>query len=330
MTDDGVVEVSVQRRDAGAGTRRLLPHPNARRRRGGRRVGRDRPAEPPGVHVDWTHDLAVPPGTTRRHHAARGEWRNARSAAPPPPARSGAARSPPQGVGALPRPTRCPDPGWRSRPGPEHLTTSRQPRAAAGNAVARSAVCRPPGLSAAAGVLSVSSGGSVACNSRMVISAVFGAGKPTEVSTSSNSSLAQRARTRSSDSHTPMMYKAPSPIAQWWRSSPALDAPPRLMISACALSYACRNWSTSPSKRAMSMIAIPCLQTRHGHEPTVADCRRLSQALAGARAGFRCIAVRVCCRDGRRSGRIPRFQDAAANLVAGLTSPTPSWKEEAL
>ncbi len=61
-----------------------------------------------------------------------------------------------------------------------------------------------------------------------------------------------------------------------------------------------------------------------------ANCRRLSQALAGARAGFRCIAVRVCCRDGRRSGRIPRFQDAAANLVAGLTSPTPSWKEEAL
>jgi len=62
--------------------------------------------------------------------------------------------------------------------------------------------------------LFVYSGGSVACSSRMVISAVFGDGKPTEVSTSSNSPLAQRVRTRSSDSHTPMMYSARSPIAQ--------------------------------------------------------------------------------------------------------------------
>jgi hypothetical protein len=30
--------------------------------------------------------------------------------------------------------------------------------------------------------------------------------------------------------------QGPSPIAQWWRSSPAPVAPPRLMISACALS----------------------------------------------------------------------------------------------
>src|SRR6266567_1311947 len=135
-----------------------------------------------------------------------------------------------------------------------------------------------PPLSASR-ALPLQSGGSVACNSRMVISAVFGDGKPTEVSTSSNPSLAQRVRTRSSDSHTPMMYRAPSPIAQWWRSSPAPVAPPRLMINACALSYARRNWSTSPSKRAISMTAIPCLQTLHGHEPTVANCRVRSAAI---------------------------------------------------
>jgi hypothetical protein len=46
------------------------------------------------------------------------------------------------------------------------------------------------------------SGGSVACNSRIVISAVFGDGMPAEVSRYSNSSLAQRVRTRFSDSHT--------------------------------------------------------------------------------------------------------------------------------
>jgi hypothetical protein len=57
-----------------------------------------------------------------------------------------------------------------------------------------------------------------------------------EVSTSSSSSLAHRVRRRSSDSQTPMMYRAPSPIAQWWRSSPTPVAPPRLMINACALS----------------------------------------------------------------------------------------------
>src|SRR5258708_3724518 len=115
------------------------------------------------------------------------------------------------------------------------------------------------------GLLSLHSGGSAACNSRTVISAVFGDGKPTEVSSSSNSSLAQRARTRSSDSHAPMMYRASSPIAQWWRSSPAPVAPPLLMINACALSYACRNCSTSPLNRAINMTAIPCLQILDGH-----------------------------------------------------------------
>lgn len=54
-----------------------------------------------------------------------------------------------------------------------------------------------------------SRGGSVACNSKMVVSAVFGDGKPTGVSTSSKSSLAHRVQTRSSDSQTPMMYRAP-------------------------------------------------------------------------------------------------------------------------
>src|SRR4051794_17645614 len=58
------------------------------------------------------------------------------------------------------------------------------------------------------------SGGSVTCNSRMMISAVFGDGNPTDVRTSSNSSLAHRVRTRSSDSQTPMMYSASSPMAQ--------------------------------------------------------------------------------------------------------------------
>jgi hypothetical protein len=77
----------------------------------------------------------------------------------------------------------------------------------------------------AARALPVHSGGSIAYNSRMVISAVFGDGKPTEVSASSNSSLAHRVRTRSCNSHTPMMCRARSPIAQWWRSSPAPVAP---------------------------------------------------------------------------------------------------------
>lgn len=54
-----------------------------------------------------------------------------------------------------------------------------------------------------------SSGGSVACRLRIVISAARGEGNPTEVSISSNSSLAQRVRKCSSDSHTPMMYNEP-------------------------------------------------------------------------------------------------------------------------
>jgi hypothetical protein len=32
---------------------------------------------------------------------------------------------------------------------------------------------------------------------------------------------------------------------------------PRLMINACAWSYAFLNWSTSPSKRAINMTASP-------------------------------------------------------------------------
>ena len=53
------------RRDAGAGTRRLLPRRDARRRGGGRRVRRDRPAAPPGVHLG----LDPRPGRPARHHA---------------------------------------------------------------------------------------------------------------------------------------------------------------------------------------------------------------------------------------------------------------------
>jgi hypothetical protein len=45
---------------------------------------------------------------------------------------------------------------------------------------------------------------------------------------------------------------------QWWRSSPTPVAPPRLMINACALSYASLNWSTSPSNRAINMTATAC------------------------------------------------------------------------
>ena len=48
--------------------------------------------------------------------------------------------------------------------------------------------------------------------------------------------------TRSSDSQTPMRCRAPSPIAQRWRGSPARVAPSRLMINACALSSACLNF----------------------------------------------------------------------------------------
>src|SRR4029077_12140024 len=49
------------------------------------------------------------------------------------------------------------------------------------------------------------SGGSTACSSRIVKSALFGGGKPTDVKTFSNSSLDQRLRACSSESHTPTM-----------------------------------------------------------------------------------------------------------------------------
>jgi hypothetical protein len=53
--------------------------------------------------------------------------------------------------------------------------------------------------------LSHHSGGSIVCSLRIVISASFGEGNPTEVSVFSNSSLDQRVRMLSSQSHTPTM-----------------------------------------------------------------------------------------------------------------------------
>ncbi len=49
------------------------------------------------------------------------------------------------------------------------------------------------------------SGGSTACSSRIVRSALLGGGNPTEVKTFSSSSLDQRLRACSSESHTPTM-----------------------------------------------------------------------------------------------------------------------------
>lgn len=49
------------------------------------------------------------------------------------------------------------------------------------------------------------SGGSIVCSLRIVISAFFGEGNPTEMSVFSNSSLDQRVRMLSSESHTPTM-----------------------------------------------------------------------------------------------------------------------------
>jgi len=76
---------------------------------------------------------------------------------------------------------------------------------------------------------------------RIVVSALFGAGNPTETSASSNSTLDQRLRMCSADCQTPTMKRAPFPTAQWCRNSPNDVAPPLLMISACARSYACVN-----------------------------------------------------------------------------------------
>jgi len=45
----------------------------------------------------------------------------------------------------------------------------------------------------------------MACSLRIVISAFFGEGNPTERRVFSNSSFAQRVRMLSSESHTPMM-----------------------------------------------------------------------------------------------------------------------------
>src|SRR6266581_8100926 len=53
--------------------------------------------------------------------------------------------------------------------------------------------------------LSHQSGGSIVCSLRIVISAFFGEGKPTEMSVFSNSSLDHRVRMLSSESQTPTM-----------------------------------------------------------------------------------------------------------------------------
>jgi hypothetical protein len=83
-----------------------------------------------------------------------------------------------------------------------------------------------------------------------VRSAAFGEGKPTDTRVSSNSLLSNLVRTACSDAQTPMMYRAPSPRAQWCRSSPG--APPPSMITRCAASYLSFRASTSPSQRAIS------------------------------------------------------------------------------
>jgi hypothetical protein len=62
--------------------------------------------------------------------------------------------------------------------------------------------------------------------------------QPALTRVSPNSWLDHRRRVYSSDSQTPMMKSERSSVAQWWRSSPLDTAPPRLMISPCALSYA--------------------------------------------------------------------------------------------
>jgi hypothetical protein len=103
--------------------------------------------------------------------------------------------------------------------------------------------------------MSAQRGGSVTCNSRMVSSAVFGDGKPTEVSTSSNSSLVHRERTRSSDSHTTDQVQGTfadrAVVAQLSHASRT----PATHDQRMRPPYACLNWSTSPSKRAINMTA---------------------------------------------------------------------------
>jgi hypothetical protein len=54
----------------------------------------------------------------------------------------------------------------------------------------------------------------MARRSRMVTSAVFGDGNPTETRRSSNWELCQRVRTCSSDCQTPTMYNASWLVAQ--------------------------------------------------------------------------------------------------------------------
>jgi hypothetical protein len=85
----------------------------------------------------------------------------------------------------------------------------------------------------------------------------------------------------------PDQVKAPSPIAQWWRSSPMRVAPPRLMINACARSYACLNRSVSQSKRAINMTATATPSITPRSRPTVARSRGDSRCRSMSCRAFR-------------------------------------------
>jgi len=89
-------------------------------------------ASPPNRLVltwGWTHDHAVPPGTTRvviTLHAENGGTRAVLRHHNLPDQEQ---RDHHRKGWTLPRPTRPPDPGYRSRPGPERLTRgSHRPR----------------------------------------------------------------------------------------------------------------------------------------------------------------------------------------------------------
>ena len=107
----------------------------------------------------------------------------------------------------------------------------------------------------------------------------------------------------------PDQVKAPSPIAQWWRSSPMRVAPPRLMINASARSYACLNRSVSPSKRAINMTATATPFITPGSRPTVARSRGDSRCRS-----MSCRASRTLCASAhiaKSNGCDPRLRALA-------------------
>src|SRR5439155_20442255 len=111
-----------QPRDAGTGTRRDVSGQHARRRPGRRRVRRDRPTAPAGVH------LGVDPRPRRDTRLAPGRGdlpgerrRYPRRPAPPRPARPRTDRPSPQGLGDVPGPAGRVRHRRRPRPGPERI-----------------------------------------------------------------------------------------------------------------------------------------------------------------------------------------------------------------